>query len=383
MPFARPSLGDLWTRIGAQWRANYPGADISSKKSPDRAVIATIARSTDEDLTFVEWLAKQLFPFSAATEYLERWAGFKGLKRGQAPQAAGQISFAGGTPGYTAAAGTVMQDPNGVRVSFAADCTIAEDGTATASAVAVNGGADGNIGPGVVMTFVGTPAGFPDTGLVVDNAGVGFSGGDGAESDAQLMLRTQRRFAQPSFGGNQHDWENAALAVPGVTRVYSLAATPTPGAVTLYPLFDALRANGIPVGTDAWFRPGTAPSSGSGGDGDQLTVLNTLIGAGSLTPRPVCASLFVKAFTPVALNFTIHGLAVANDAVKAAIATEIAKMLVAKPPETAAQGYTIYQEWVAAAVAQAAGVKNFDLPGLGDTAVAGGTLLVPGVITYT
>lgn len=383
MPFARPSLGDLWNRIGAQWRALYPGADTNVKNSPDRAVVAVIARSTDEDLTFVEWLALQLFPFSAAAEYLERWAAFKGLKRQGAPQATGQIAFTGAVPGSTALAGTEMQDPNGVRVSLVLDCVVAGDGTATANATAETGGEAGNLGPGVVMTFVGTPAGFPDTGLVVNNGGVGFSGGAAAEGDPQLALRTQRRYSQPSFGGNQHDWENAALAVAGVTRVFSAAAVPTPGAVSLYPLFDAIRVNGIPVGTDAWFRPGTGPSAGTGGTGDQRAVLDALLGAGTLTPRPVCAHVYVRAFTPVAQAVTISGLAASTDGAKAAIAAEIAKMLVAKPPETAAQGYTIYREWYSAAIAQAAGVRNFDLPvPAADIVVPAGSLLVPGVITW-
>src|SRR5216683_2376919 len=259
MPFARPSLGDLWNRIGALWRSSFPGADTNLRNSPDRAFVGMIARSTDEDLSFLDWMVLQLFPFSAETAYLERWAAFKNIQRKPASPGQGTIAFTGATPGMTAPAGTQLQTSNGgTTVQLIADATAANDGTVTGTAVATVGGSLSNIGVGQVLTFVGTPAGFPDTGTVA----TAFAGGADAETDAQLRLRTARAYSQPSFGGNQQDWQNATLAVAGVTRVFTSPATPTPGAVTIYPLFDLIRTNGIPVGTNAWFRPGTGPSAG-------------------------------------------------------------------------------------------------------------------------
>jgi uncharacterized phage protein gp47/JayE len=388
VPYSRPTLGDLWTRIGALWRATYPGADTNLRNSPDRAVVGVLARATDEDLSFMGWVAEQIFPFSAATEYLERWAAWKNVQRRGATPGAGTVSFVGATPGMTAVQGTELQTADGTVVALSADATAGDDGSVTAPAAAVLEitsllGAHTNLGTGVVLTFIGTPAGFPDTGAVAGT----FAGGADAETDAALRLRTQRRYSQPSFGGNQNDWQNAVLGVQGVTRVFTAAATPTPGAVTIYPLFDDVRPNGIPAGTDAWFRPGTSLSSGIGGDGDQRAVLDAI-----LVTRPICAGVYVKAAATQALNLTISGLVTASDAVKAAIATEIAKMLIAKLAQSDAQlahvgalssGYTIYLEWISAAIAQAAGVTKFVLTvPAAAIVVPPGTILVPGVNTY-
>jgi uncharacterized phage protein gp47/JayE len=388
VPYARPTLGDLWNRIGALWRATYPGADTNLRNSPDRAVIGVIARSTDEDLSFTDWLALQVFPFSAQADYLERWAAWKNVQRKAATPGFGTIVFTGATPNSVAIAGTQMQSATGVVVSFNSDCVVANDGTATALAQAViavgsTSGAVTNLGIGGAMAFVGTPAGFPDSGTV----GSTFAGGADAEIDSALRLRTERRYSQPSFGGNQNDWQNAALAVSGVTRIFTSPASPTPGAVTLWPLFDDIRANGVPIGTDAYYRPGTGPSAGTAGGGDQRAVLDAV-----LPSRPVGAHVYVKAAAVQVLNITLTGLAALSNAVKAAIATELANMLVAKLGQIDAQlgnvgalsnGYTIYTAWISAAVSQAAGVRNFDLTlPSADVIVPRGTILVLGAITY-
>jgi uncharacterized phage protein gp47/JayE len=371
MPFARPSLGDLWNRIGALWRATFPGADTNLRNSPDRAFVGMIARSTDEDLSYLDWQVLQLFPFSAETAYLERWAAFKNIQRKPASAGQGTIAFTGASPGMTAPAGTQLQTSNGTTVQLIADATAASNGTVTATAVATVGGSRSNIGVGQVLTFVGTPAGFPDTGTVA----TAFAGAADAEIDAQLRLRTARVYAQPSFGGNQQDWQNATLAVAGVTRVFTSAATPTPGAVTIYPLFDVIRPNGIPVGTNAWFHAGGGSSAGTG---DQLVVLTAI-----LAQRPICASVYVTALVPQVVNWTVSNLVVGAGgnlaAVKAAIAASIAALMLAK----AAPGATIQREWMDNAIANTAGVVSYDLVSpAADVTVAAGLIAVPGVGTY-
>jgi len=384
LPYSVPTLADLLNRIGAAWRANFPGADTNLRNSPDRAFVSAIARSTNEDMSFLQWLGLQLFPFSAATEYLERWAGFRNVARKPASRAAGTVTFAGATPAMTAPAGTRLQTADGtITVELTADATADGSGNASAAARSIAGGAGTNIGTGTLLTFIGTPAGFPDTGTV----GATFAGGADAETDNQLRLRTQRIYSQPSFGGNQDDWQNAALAVAGVTRVFTSPAVPTPGAVTIWPLFDAIRTNGIPSGTDAWYRPGTGPSAGEGGAGDQRAVLDAV-----LATRPVCAHVYVGAAATQALDITLSGLTALNDQVKANVAAEIANMLIARLAQADQQsngigalttGYTIYLECIASAVQLAAGVRKFDLTlPASDVVVPAGTIAVPGLITY-
>lgn len=385
MPYARPSLAGLMDRIGAAWRARFPGADTNLRQSPDRAIVSVIAGASDEDLTYTDWQTRQLFWFSADLDYLQRWAGGKNVAQKGATQGAGTVTLSGVPLTSTALAGTQLQAADGTIVALTADATTGEDGTVEAPAQAVNGGGAGNIGTGAALSFIGTPAGFADAAVVT----LAFAGGADAESIDSLRLRTGRAYTRPSFGGNRNNWQDSALAVAGVTRVFVSAAVPSPGAITVWPLFDDLRPNGIPVGTDAWFRPGTGPSAGTAGAGDQLSVLVALM-ASPTNPPPICSTIYVRALATQAINVTITGLSTASDAVKAQIATELSNMLVAKVAQqvtpnvdSVASGYTIYCAWINEAASRAAGVRKFDLTlPAADVVIPPGTIAVLGVMTY-
>lgn len=369
MPYNRPSYAQLIARVGGLYRAAFPGADTNLRQSAARPLVTMIAAGTDDDLAFLDWLALQLFPFSAATEYLQRWASAKGLSLRGATKGGGTVTLSG-TPTYTALTGTQLQTASGLAVELTDDATIGGGGTVVASARAVVGGADGNLVPGVPLTFVGTPAGFSDSAVVT----AAFAGGAAEETESSLRARTLRALAQPSFGGNRNDWENAALKVVGVTRVFTAPAQPTPGAVTLYPLLDDTRVDGLPVGTDAWYRPGTGPSAGIGGTGDQRLVLDAI-----LPLRPVCAHLYVTALVAAPIAITIANLAVDTPAVRAAIAAELAAM----QRRRAVPGGGCSRSWIEEAISRAAGEDSHDLAvPAGNVAGVPGTLFTIGTVTY-
>jgi uncharacterized phage protein gp47/JayE len=364
MPFSRPTLQQLRDRVAAAWRTRFPGADTNLRQSPDRGFVELIASSTDEDLAYLDWQKDQLFPFSASSEYLERWAATKGLARKAASNGQGMITI-GGTPGAFVAPGVRLMAGQ-VEIETLNGATIPPAGAITIAARAVAGGAAGNLGLGAALSFVSTPPGVADSATVASV----FAGGGEPEADEMLRLRVLRALAEPSFGGNRNDWERAVLAVPGVTRVYSVAAVPTPGAITLYPLFDALRINGIPSGNDAWFRPG----DDAVGSGDQRAVLDSL-----LDRRPVCAHVYVRALVPTSLPVTVANLTTDSAATRAAVAAELQRML----RRRATPGQTISRSWVAEAVARAAGENSHDLAApLGNTPVAAGSIAVLGPIAY-
>lgn len=371
MPYDRPTLTRLRDRIGGLYRTRFPGADTNMRQSPDRAVVEVIAASTDEDLSYLDWQVRQLFPFSADVDYLERWAAAKGLARKPATAGAGMVTLTG-EPTRVAPADTELRTADGLAVRLTAEATIGGGGTVDAAAAALVGGKTGNLGIGVGLTFVGTPVGFADAGVVA----TAFAGGADAESDASLRLRTLTAFAEPSFGGNQDDWENAALRVAGVTRVFSAAATPTPGSVTLWPLFDDLRENGIPVGTDARYRP----EEGASGTGDQRLVLDGLLagGVGQVKP-PICASVYVKALVETPIDIEIDDLVGDSAALRAAIALELGRMLLRR----AAPARTISRSWITEAISRAAGEDSHTLVSpAGDSAITAGHIAVLGDIDW-
>lgn len=376
MPLDRPTFGQLIARVSARYRAKFRGADLNLRFSPDRAIVQMVAGSSDEGLGFLDKIKDQAFPFSAEREYLERWGAMKGVRAKEASKATGVVALSG-TAGKVAVADTELQTADGVVVALMYDTQLGDDGTVNAPAKTVEGGAAGNIGDGVGVTFIGTPAGFADTGTVQ----APFAGGADAESTPSLRVRVFRAYSQPSFGGNQNDWENAALAVDGVTRVFIAPAVPTPGAVTIWPLLDGLRDNGIPVGDNAWFRPGTGPSAGAAGTGDQRAILDALlVDATGTKKRPICAHLYVTALATHAIDVEIANLTNDTPATRDAIAAELQAMLLRRVKP----GGAISRTWVDEAISRAAGEDSHDLVvPAGNTAIAAGAIAILGNITYS
>ena len=375
MPYVRPTLGQLVARAGAKYRTRFPGADLNQRHSPDRAIVEVVAGGADEGLGYLHWQKDQLFPFSADEDYVERWAAMKGVRRKRATPFVGTVALTG-TPNKTALAGTELQSASGVVVALSADATLGEDGTVAAAVEATTGGEATNLEVDASLTFIGTPEGFSDAGAVTVVNDLGAE----AESIASLRFRTLRAYSRPSFGGNENNWQDAALALPGVTAVYTSPATPTPGAITIWPLFDDLRENGIPVGTNAWIRPGGGVSGGIGGTGDQRAVLDALLAVGSTTPRPVCAHLYVAALATHPIDIVIDDLQNDTPELRLAIRASLHNMFLrrrgpAKP---------VSKSWIGEAISRAAGEESHNLPTpAGNVSIAAGTIAVLGNISYT
>jgi uncharacterized phage protein gp47/JayE len=366
MPFARPSLAALRDRIRADIASRFPGADTTLRHNNLRVTAAVIAGASNEDLAYLDWQFRQLFPDTAEGTYLERWAAIWGVTRTGAVRATGTVTVSG-LAGTAVPQGARLRRGDGVELELTAAGEVGGGGTATIAARALVGGASGATDVTTPLTFVTTPAGLSDQAVVA----AALTGGTDLESDASLLRRTLLRIQAPAHGGNGSDWTQWCLAVAGVTRVWVSAGTPMAGGVTIYPLFDDLRAaeNGIPQGDDAVFRPHAATI----GSGDQRLVLDAL-----LDLRPVTASVFVTALVPVALDVTVSGLAADTAAVRDAIETELADMLYRR----AAPGATISRSWIGEAVSRAAGEDRHVLVSpAADVAVAAGEIVVPGTLT--
>lgn len=365
MPFDRPSLPALRERIAADLATRFPGADVGLRVNGLRALAAVIGGASYEDLAFLDWLSKQLLPDRNEVEYLERWGALKDVARKASTRSVGVVTIEGEI-GATVPTGAILRRGDGVE--FATEDPLVFVGTTIEAAVrAVLGGATGDADAGTQLAFVTTPPGVADTAIVTTAIG----GGADTESDAALRLRILRALREPARGGNRTDWERWALAIDGVTRIWTVEATPTPGAVTLYPMLDEMRAvqNGIPQGTNATRRGGQAAT----GSGDQRLVLDALADS-----RPVCASLFVTALAPVAHNVTISGLVNDTPDLRARIALELKDMLWHR----AAPGVSIVPSWTSEAISRAAGEDRHTLVS-GTLTVAAGQIAVPGTLTVT
>src|SRR4030095_16041353 len=127
---------------GRYCTARGRGAYALLRKSNLRVIADVLAGLSTLHYGYQEWLSRQLFPDTAETAFLERWASIWGLTRRPAAAALGGLAVRG-TAGAVVPAGAEWQRIDGERYQTADGATLAADGTAT-----VARGAEGPRGAG-------------------------------------------------------------------------------------------------------------------------------------------------------------------------------------------------------------------------------------------
>ena len=335
MPWATPTLKTV-RGMTRDFVLSQLGAKAMIPNSVLRIMSDAMSGLAHLVLLYLDWLALQLMPDTAETEWLDRhgniWLvnadGSTGRKA--ATYAKGQVSFQGATS-TVIPNGTTMTGANGVTYQSLADATISDTG-GSAPVVALTTGLIGNLPDGTQLGVIDAPIGL--TGALAFGD---IDGGTDTESDDELRERVLRRIRQPPMGGAAYDYEAWALAVPGVTRAWCGGPEMGIGTVTTRFMMDDLRASndGFPLPQD-------------------ITVVTAYINS----KRPVTVKdSFVEAPIPVLVNWRIANLNPDTETVRGNIQQSILDMLF----YNAAPGQTIYLAWKYAAVQMAAGVVSFDL----------------------
>lgn len=351
MSFTRPTLAELADRISSDIEARFPGADSRLRHS----VLGTLARVTAGAMHglygHLDFLADQLLPDSAESEYLRRWGGVYGVTIKAATAAAGSAAITG-TNDTLVEAGTLLQRGDGVEYATTADAVIAA-GVATLLLDAVLPGAAGSAVTGVKLTFVSPIAGIGAEAVVAEP---GLIGGEDEETDDAYRARLLARIRQPPQGGARSDYERWGLEVAGVTRVWVYPEWLGAGTVGVTFVMDG-REDPIPLAGDVE------------------------IVAAYLDPlRPVTAEVVVFAPTPEPLDLEISGLDPDNAETQAAVAEEIRDLLFRE----AAPGGTILISHLREAISVAAGERDHVLVSpIANIAHAPGHLATLGEITWT
>lgn len=331
MPFSRPTLKTLIDRAIADINARLPDADARLPFS-NLNVLAHVQGAGVHGLYgFLDWIAKQVFPDTAETEALERWASIWGVTRKAAAPATGVVTLTG-TSGAVVPAGTLLQRPDGQQYQTTADATL-YGGTVDASVVAVTAGLATSSTAGTSMNLVSPVVGV-NTAVVVTAGGL--TGGSDTETDASLRARLLTRIQTPPHGGASADYINWALEVPGVTRAWVSPAELGLGTVTLR----FVRDND---GSGAAIIPDSA----------EVAAVQAYIDV----RRPVTAQLTVVAPTPVPLNFNIQGLMPNTSAVQSAVQAELQDLLLRE----AVPGGTILLSHIRSAISSALGETDYVL----------------------
>lgn len=351
MPFARPTLTEIIDRVIADISSRITGVESAVLR---RSLLGILGRAEAGAVHllygYIDWVARQAIPDTAEAECLERWARIWNITRNAATFSTGSVTFTG-TNGTLIPDGTIVQRQDGVQYATQGDVTITS-GTATAAVLAVEAGATGDLAAGTSVFLLQPIAGVQSTATV---AAGGINGGTDVESDERLLARLLKRIQEPPQGGSASDYEQWALAVPGVTRVWVSPLEMGAGTVTVRFVTDDDPGGIIP---DA-------------GKVDEVQEYIDLV-------RPVTATVFVVAPVADPLNMTIK-ISPNTAAVQAAVQAELQDLIT----RDAEPGGTILISRLREAVSIAAGEENNQIvTPTADVTHATGHMAVLGTITW-
>ncbi len=351
MSFTRPALQDLVDRAVADITSRLEGADATLRRSNLNVLAKTRAGGNHELYGYLDWMFRQLFPDTAESEYLLRWATiFLEVPQKQATFAAGQVSFTG-TNGAVILAGTVLQRTDGAEFTTDADVTVAA-GVALVSVTALVAGVAGNTAGGSSLSLVSPVSGVAGTATVGTG---GLVNGLDIESDDSIRSRLLRRLSQPPQGGADFDYVTWTLEVPGVTRAWSYPKYLGGGTVGLCFVMDGAPGGLIP-------------------DAATVSAVQAYIEARC----SVIAAVTVFAPVAVPLNFTIQ-LTPNTAAVQTAVQAELVDLL----SRENAPGGTILLSHIRQAISSAAGETDSALVApAANVTLPAGQISVMGAITW-
>jgi uncharacterized phage protein gp47/JayE len=346
MAFSTPSLLDVWTRLRNSMRAFLPGTDAwiepNNLSIAGRSFTLTIGSVYERVL----YLYRQLFASTADGYHLEYRHAFEyGLTRKPSAPAQGQISFTqtGSGPFVTIPAGYTVTGPDGTVFSFLADAIPDSKGNCTVMVRANVSGAFTNTLPNTPLSFAADPS-YPTLPSQAIVGAQGLGGGADAESYDELRTRVLLRKQFPPHGGAKSDYVEWALSVPGVTRCFVSpfhASDPNQVAspLTVFPLFDNTRVNGIPTSLDL------------------LAVAQAID-----QQRPVTARVYIVAPQPVPVDIQIAALKIDSPQLRASIEANLAAMFFERVPVvTADNQFTLPVAWIDEAIARSDGYARHRL----------------------
>ena len=336
MPWNTPTLSQVRSLVRDAIRGKLPGADATIPNSVLRVLSDNQGALCHLTLQYVDWLALQLLPDTAENIWLDRHANIW-LVNSDGTTGRKLATLAQGSVTMTGIGGTIVPVATQMGSATTAYETLAQitidEGTPTPVDVrALDPGSAGNLLPGAVLTLITGVSGVDSTAAVVD-----MGGGTDDETDDELRTRILLRIQAPPMGGEQKDYVQWALAVPGCTRAWCFPSEMGMGTVTVRPMFDDLRADigGFPLQED-------------------LDAVTTYLD----TVRPVAVKdFFVEAPIPYPINLRITWLDPDTAAVRAAITSSLLNEFFLR----SMPGQTWYRAWSDAGILAAEGLNAYHL----------------------
>jgi len=212
--FIVPTLEEIRASILRDYQTYYPNAD-TSEDSDAYARASSLAACAEGIYAHQKWLIKQFFPDTADTEFLEKHAGLRGLRRRNATYAAGKGATVSGNPDAVIAVGLQIKTEDGRFYETTESAVISASGSAVVAVRSLATGAAQNIKTATKGSFMAAPVGV-STDVVLNDV----VGATNAESDSSLLERLLNKIRRPAAGGNKYDYKDWALEVDGVEQAY-------------------------------------------------------------------------------------------------------------------------------------------------------------------
>ena len=212
--FIVPTLEEIRASILRDYQTYYPNAD-TSEDSDAYARASSLAACAEGIYAHQKWLIKQFFPDTADTEFLEKHAGLRGLRRRNATYAAGKGATISGNPDAVIAVGLQIKTEDGRFYETTESAVISASGSAVVAVRSLATGAVQNIKTATKGSFMAAPVGV-STDVVLNDV----VGATNAESDSSLLERLLNKIRRPAAGGNRYDYKDWALDVDGVEQAY-------------------------------------------------------------------------------------------------------------------------------------------------------------------
>ncbi len=344
--FSRPTLAELIEQVRSDLLARLR-ADEALRRSDLEVRSRVQAAALHTVYGYLDYLARQLLPDTADSDYLDRHASWWGVQRKAASAASGTVTLTA-VDGVVIPAGTVLQRAGRGDYQTTAETT-AVGGAITVPVEATFTGAAGNLTAGALLTLVSPIVGAQSTAVAVS-----ITGGADTEADEDLRARIRERIRLPPHGGAKHDYITWALELPGVTRAWA------------YPSHLGLGTVGVTFVLDG--REDIIPTS------EEVEAVQAYIDA----RRPVTADVTVFAPATDLLDLSIR-LTPDTTAARLAVEAELRDFL----GREAEPGGTIYLSRLREAISSADGEYRHDLISpAADVVLATGHIAILGTITW-
>lgn len=212
--FIVPTLEEIRASLLRDYQTYYPNAD-TSEDSDAYARASSLAACAEGIYAHQKWLIKQFFPDTADTEFLEKHAGLRGLRRRNATYAAGKGATVSGNPDAVIAVGLQIKTEDGRFYETTESAVIPASGSVIVAVRSLATDAVQNIKTATKGSFMAAPVGV-STDVVLNDV----VGATNAESDSSLLERLLNKIRRPAAGGNKYDYKDWALEVDGVEQAY-------------------------------------------------------------------------------------------------------------------------------------------------------------------